>query len=272
MIRFYYTIKGLLNIILRSDYFSKRKIETPGKGRVLRILGNGKSLNNVNLGNNDKIDYMVVNRHVLAENYKSLKPLYYVLADPHFFNHEEGISVMHKICEQTNWNMTMFVPFTRRSCFYRKIDCKNPKISIKTYNFLSFLGYERIAYALYDLQLAMPVVQNVIVAAIMLGLQMKYDAIELYGVEHNWLNNLYVGEDNLVYLRNEHFYDKKEVNPKPQKEIQHLDEYPLYLNITHYARMFQSYWEIKKYVSHKTIHTRIVNKTKNSFIDAFERE
>ena len=124
----------------------------------------------------------------------------------------------------------------------------------------------------YKHQLGMPKMQNVMVASIMLGLLMKYSVIELYGVEHNWLPNLYVGEDNLVYLKNEHFYDKDNVKPKPQKDIQHLDEYPLYLNIQHYARMFQSYWEIKKYVESNNIKTEIINMTKGSFIDAFKRK
>ena len=34
----------------------------------------------------------------------------------------------------------------------------------------------------------MPVVQNVLVASIMLGILFKYSNIELYGVEHTWTN------------------------------------------------------------------------------------
>lgn len=258
-------------MVLRADYWSKGKIGTQGVGRKLRILGNGKSLNDFSLSDNELIDYMVVNRHVLADNYIDLKPLFYVLADPHFFTHEEGIGIMQHINDKTSWDMTLFVPYSRKNNEESCNVFKNNRISVKTYNALPFLGYDSIAYTLYNYQLAMPVVQNVLVAAIMLGLQMKYDTIELYGVEHNWLNHLYVGDDNLVYLLNEHFYDRQVVKPKPQKDIQHMEEYPLYLNITHYARMFQSYWEINKYVKIEGLETKIINKTKHSFIDAFER-
>ena len=271
MLKLYFTFRDLVRIIIRADIYSKKKIGTPGKGRVLRILGNGKSLNNTSINKADNVDYMVVNRHVLADNYLDIKPRYYVLADPHFFTHEEGLEVMRRIDNSTCWDMSVFIPFRRRKSVHWNKEFKNERISLKTYNAFFFFGYEKIAYFLYEKQLAMPMVQNVLVAAIMLGIQMNYDVIELYGVEHNWLKNIYVGEDNLVYLLNEHFYDKEKVSPLPQKTIQHKEEYPLYLNISHYARMFQSYWEIKNYLKRRNLNSRIINKTKDSYIDAFER-
>jgi hypothetical protein len=271
MLKLYFSIKDLLRILLRANYQSRKNIGTPGCNRKLRILGNGKSLNDESLVDNSAVDYMVVNRHVLADNYQTIKPRYYVFADPFFFNNPKGVDILRQINELTSWPMTVMIPYSRGIKKEYSQFFSNSNIILKTYNMFSFQGYTSIAYWCYDHQLAMPVAQNVIVGAIMMGISMKYHTIELYGVEHDWLRHLYVGDDNLVYLENDHFYDKEKVKPLPQKEIQHLDEYPLYMNIGHYARMFQSYWEIKKYINDRKIATRIINMTKHSFIDAFER-
>ena len=271
MLKLFFTIEDLLRIILHANYQSRKIIGTPGCNRKLRILGNGKSLNDESLADNTNVDYMVVNRHVLADNYQTIKPRYYVFADPFFFNNPKGVDILRQINEFTSWPMTVMIPYSRGIKKEYSQLFSNSNIILKTYNIFPFQGYTSIAYWCYDHQLAMPVAQNVIVGAIMMGISMKYHTIELYGVEHDWLRHLYVGDDNLVYLENDHFYDKEKVKPLPQKEIQHLDEYPLYMNIGHYARMFQSYWEIKKYINDRKIATRIINMTKHSFIDAFER-
>ncbi len=270
MIKLLLTLISLLRIIKNSSWKNRKIIPIADNDIKLRVLGNGKSLIETSLSNDCTVEYMVVNRHVLADNYVEIKPKYYVLADPYFFDHPEGKKILQKINEKTTWQMTLFIPYNRKIDFTKWFD--NSLITVIPYNNSPFNGYKYIAYQLYNKKLAMPVVQNVLVACIMLGIYMKFSRIELYGVEHNWLKNLYVGDDNLVYLLNEHFYDKEKVLPRPQKDIQNLDEYPLYRNISDYARMFQSYWEISKYIKETGITTKIINCTKGSFIDAFERE
>lgn len=269
MLQLLLTIKSYLRILRFSSWKCRKLIPLADNDTTLKILGNGKSLVEIDLSTKDKVEYMVVNRHVLADNYVEIKPQYYVLADPFFFTHPDGKNILKEIDEKTSWDMTLFVPYNRKAQYAGWF--RNTKISVKSYNATSFNGFTRIAYKLYDKKLAMPAVQNVLVACIMLGIYMKFRRVELYGVEHNWLKNLYVGDDNLVYLLNEHFYDKEKVLPRPQKEIQNLDEYPLYLNILHYSKMFQSYWEISQYVKETGITTKIINCTKGSYIDAFER-
>ena len=88
------TIVGFLKILKQGNYLSIRQFKPVSSNKTLRILGNGKSLNDVELTNNDNVDYLVVNRHVLGDNYSSIKPSFYVLADPHFFNHPEGINII----------------------------------------------------------------------------------------------------------------------------------------------------------------------------------
>lgn len=267
-----YTIFDICKIIRAGNLFSLKNFKTNKTNKTLYILGNGKSLNNSNLKENEHVDFLVVNRHVLSENYKEIKPRYYVLADPHFFQHSEGLSILKRINDETLWEMTIYLPYnknTRYTLVSKYINNRN--ISIVYYNLNSFRGFRCILHFLYTKQLSMPIVQNVLVASIMIGILLKYKTIELFGVEHTWTRYLYVDENNVVYLDNPHFFDKEKEKAKPLKEIQHTDEYPFYLILENYSRMFKSYWEINEWIKCKKMDVKIINKTPGSFIDAFEK-
>lgn len=266
-----YTILGIFRIIKQGNYFSQKQFFSVPSNKVLRILGNGKSLNEVSLTESDAINYMVVNRHVLGDNYTTIRPMYYVLADPHFFEHPEGLGIIKAINEKTTWAMTLCVVYTKDAKHAIKQIVDNSNIKTVFYNASTFNGYNSLKYYLYDLQLAMPLVQNVLVASIMIGVLMDYKRIELYGVEHSWTKYIFVDDNNVVYLENPHFFDKNKVSAQPIKDIQHTDEYPIYLILEQYSRMFKSYWEIKDYIKATRKSSYICNKTKGSFIDAFEK-
>lgn len=269
MLKLLYTIFDLLRIFF---YAKKKKERLPISKTELRILGNGKSLNEQCFDESSNFDYFVVNRHVLCDNYSIIKPHYYALADPFFLNNPDGLDVISQIINKTSWEMYLFLPhYGSIKKTKRWIETSNCNIKVISYNPYDFRGYEKIAYFLYNHQLAMPKVQNVLVAAIMLGIYMGYAKIELYGVEHSWTKYLSVGDDNLVYLYNPHSYDKEMVKPRPFREIQHVKFYPMWLVLQNYMYMFKSYSIISDYIRKKHISTNIVNKTPHSFIDAFER-
>lgn len=266
-----YTLFSILRIIKNCHIPTCFNLRNSGSNRILRILGNGKSLNENTFQVNPQIDYMVVNRHVLSDTYGSIKPLFYVIADPFFFTHKKGLSVLKQINNKTSWRMYLCVPFSHENRILLKEMIQNTNIQIKFYNTCSFVGINRVAYYLYKHQLSMPVLQNVLVACIMLGIYMQYLQIELYGVEHTWTKYLSVHDDNLVYLENPHFFDKEPVDSKPLKDIQLTNEYPFFLILENYSRMFRSYWEIKNFLKQTNSKVQIINKTRGSFIDAFKR-
>lgn len=234
-------------------------------GRSLRILGNGSSLlEALDILESDSADYMVLNRHVLSNSFISLRPKYYVIADPHFFLHEEGKSILEKIIQDTTWEMTLFLPYAISKKFF----CQNKKINIVKFNEIQYSGFDAIKLFVFRNNLGMPLVQNVLVACIYIAICLNFKKIELYGVEHSWTKNLFVNDLNQVCLINPHFYDKEKSSPSRWFDIQH-QEARLCDVLRMYAAMFESYYELSTFAKKEGV--LVINRTRDSFIDAFDR-
>lgn len=269
------------NIYETLVYFTTKRLTSPneivrlssslGEKRTLRILGNGKSLSDKidAWSDRDENEYMVVNRHVLSDSYTLIKPRFYTLADSHFYLHEEGLSVLAQINTLTQWEMFLFVPYEPAARKAMAEIVLNPLIHICFYNSGTYKGFSCVRKWLYDKNLSMPVSQNVLVASLYISLYLGYSNIELYGVEHSWTRCLFVNENNEVCLENPHFFDKESAPPKTWKEIQHEDAH-IHNVLRMYAQMFDSYWEIKQIAQRRN--AIIINKTKDSFIDAFPKK
>lgn len=269
ILRIIFTVFSLLRVLKNSHIPTKFILKNKGNNRCLRICGNGLSLKKNKFEQETDIDYMVVNKCVLSEEYCKLKPRYYVLADPYFFTEEAGFDILKAINTQTSWDLCLCIPYSKRIKNIVTKYITNERIQLCHYNTCKFKGLNKITYYMYEHQLAMPIVQNVMVACIMLGIYMKFNLIELYGVDHTWTKYLSVHDDNLVYLEDPHFYDKEKV--KEKVFIIYNKPCPFYLALQLYARMFQSYWEIKNYIQKKNLPVKVINKTEGSFIDAFDR-
>lgn len=262
-----HSLEGSLRILLFSNFNFRKEISIIKKQSLkIRILGNGNSLVKGDFIDR-QYDYMVVNRYYLSESYYEVKPLYYVIADPYFFTTEEGIAQIEKIISVTKWEMFLLLPYSKgKNIFLKKWE--NNYVKIIFYNTSNFKGFNGLKTFFFNKMLAMPPVQNVLVASIMLSIWLKYDTIELYGVEHSWLESLSVDKNNNIVLENKHFYDKKEVKREEFKKW-NGDKYKLHEVLYDFGRMFESYWEIRDYIRDKNI--EIINKSPNSFIDAFKK-
>lgn len=261
-----YFLHRLTNLSLKDNINS---LPNPEK-KMLRILGNGDSLKQMINQLDDSCDYMVSNAHVLHPSYKELKPRYYVLADPAFFHPRanfNGLDIMKKILNDTTWSMTLFVPeeHTRNVTWLQSTE----HVNIMRVNEAIYIGPEEHRQYCYDHNLAMPEVNNVLALAIYLGIYMRYQTIELYGVEHSWTRDIYVNADNHTCMRDSHFYDKKEVD---ENVIIDGDGRPMKFHevLRLYASYFPAYWELREIADRKCVH--ILNRSLNSFIDAFEKK
>lgn len=244
------------------------KMPRPHKS-LLKILGNGDSLKSVIDLMSADCDYMVMNSSILHSSYFKIKPLFYVLADPAFFiptKNYDGTNIVKTILSETNWKMTLFVPWEHA----RKVNIKSTQwVNIQYVNQSLYKGPEQYRTYLYEHNLAMPNVNNVLASAIYLSIYLGYSKVELFGVEHSWTRNLYVNKNNNTCIKDSHFYDDKEIeehiitdnNGKPMKfhEVLKL-----------YADYFPAYWELRTLADKHGCH--IFNCTPNSFIDAFERK
>ncbi|WP_454989867.1 hypothetical protein [Capnocytophaga sputigena] len=267
---FFQTFEYLLKIILFSNFKSKRQLLNISKRKQntkIRILGNGNSLKQG--GFIDRAyDYMVLNNYFLSESYYEVKPLYYLVADPYYFLLEEGIDKIKKVISITNWEMYLFIPYNKgKNSFFKKMETNYVKICL--YNSSPFEGFTSIKQFFFDKMLAMPIVQNVLVGGIMVSIWLNYKIIELYGVEHSWLSLISVDKDNNVLIQDKHFYEKEEEVKKTIFKV-YQDTSKLHEALYAFARMFESYWEINDYIKGKDIN--IINKSPNSFIDAFKKD
>ena len=107
----------------------------------------------------------------------------------------------------------------------------------------------------------MPRPQNISNAAIFCAINSGYKKIYLYGVEHSWLKSFDVDPVNhKIYANDSHYYK---------------NEYIRYYKRGEYCRVlrnqyltFKSHFMLRDYADSENI--KIVNKTKNSFIEAYE--
>lgn len=236
--------------------------------KSLRILGNGDSLKSVVDSMTQDCDYMVMNSHVLHPSYFELKPRYYVLADPAFFHSRksyDGTEILKRILDKTTWLLTLFVPWEHA----HDVNLQSSKwVAIQYVNQSAYHGPEQNREYVYEHNLAMPEVNNVLASAIYTGIFMGYKYIELYGVEHSWTRDLYVNKNNHCCIKDSHFFDADEVEPhvivdgkgQPMKFHEVLRMY---------ADYFPAYWELRELADKHGC--KIINYAPNSFIDAFER-
>lgn len=260
------TFKWIVKAIFYSDL--KNHICRSDNRNLLTILANGPSLKE----ELDKLDYTVgdfsvVNRFYESPYYVIIKPRYYVLADPEFFKHEDEIK---KLTECVDWEMTLIVSYTgwKKLAFLRNLP--NKHITVLPYHSNPYKGFMWLKYFLYKRGLSMPTAQNVLVPSIFNGINMGYKEIRLYGADHSWTKTLCVDKENQVCAVDVHFYeDEKEVKLLPYLKCPG-EYYKLHELLRDFAKMFESYHQIRWYADKAGC--RILNCTKDSFIDAFERE
>lgn len=259
------SLKWIVKVFLCSDL--RNHICHLNNNTLLTILANGPSLKEdlVNL-DISRGDFCVVNRFYESPYYFKVKPKYYVLADPAFFDKEEEIK---KLIDSVDWEMMLFVTYSgwKNLKFLRNIP--NNKIKVIPYHTNPYNGFMWLKLFLYRKGLSMPPAQNVLVPSIFNGINMGYKEIRLYGVDHSWTKSLCVDKNNQVCAIDLHFYeDDNDIKLLPYLKC-NGEYYRLHALLRDFAQMFDSYHQIRWYAD--KVGCKIINCTKDSFIDAFER-
>lgn len=267
------TLVSVLSVFLFSSFSNKRKLKfIPVKGvEKCLILTNGVSLKRVlDSGEVDfsECDIFTVNLFYETNYFFDLRPTNHVITDNAFWdktNDSRLLGIQKRFKEQllkVTWDLNLFVPFHGANPI-KQILQENKNIKIVSYNMTPVSGIKKIAHILYLLNLGMPKASNVLNATIFLALNSGYKSIHIYGADHSWIQDLFVDEDNDVCCFENHFYDNTR---KPYK----LPKESLADGLRSIVEAFDSYKLLKDYS--KSINSKILNKTKGSFIDVFDKE
>lgn len=242
------------------------------------VLGNGPSLNEVLTNHKlrrelESGDVIVTNRFAVSNEFYSLKPRYYILLDPLFFDevniqNDQSIQEMYDAFNRVEWPMILFLPNgAKLNVVYSFLH--NCSIEIRLFNGTTIIGPEKFQNFLFRKGLGLPNSRNIILPAILIMINAGYRNIYLYGAEFSWTKNLDVNpKNNRVFINNQHFYKTDDV----------MYEDPAYTYDKGYYRwtlesiadMLRGTESLAKYA--ESMGANVVNRTKASFIDAFPYE
>lgn len=259
------TAKGMAKICLKSRHTT---IESERRGGRLIVMGNGPSLNDTISHHLDTLienDTMAVNFAALSDAFFKIKPKWYVLADPLFFSNSESANMqrLRESLKCVTWPMTLLVPHGSDTSHLTD----NGNILIMTFNCNGIEGFSFFRNFAYRRRLGMPRPRNVLIPAIMCGLWLGYDTIDIVGADHSWMQSIGVDDQNRIISVQPHFYqDDKSEQTRVNTEYA---DYHLHQIVHSFYVAFKSYHDIAAYANH--IGSKIYNCTPVSFIDAFPR-
>lgn len=266
------SILSLIKILLQSKWnvtFPKLAGE-----KELVILGNGPSLNTTLAESMPFLQshrLLAVNFAACAEQFASLRPQFYVLADPLFFtatNQPNIKKLWYVLNNEVDWNLTLLVPHRfKRQIAANSLVAENGRLRLVYYNTTPIEGFEWLENLAFKSGLGMPRPRNVLIPSIMLGMSLGFSTIYIAGADHSWTRTLSVDDDNRVVSVQPHFY-KDDENEEKRVRTEYMN-YPLHQIMYSFYVAFRSYFVIARYARHCGI--RILNITPGSFIDAFER-
>ena len=243
------------------------------------VLGNGPSLNDTIRLHRDVLEKAVlfaVNNFPATKEFIEFKPANYIVLDPGYFLNKQRIDIIEifrVLKEDITWPMNFFVPY-----MYRKdidiVELKNKKgyVKICFYNYTIMKGPAAWIYPLFKRNLAMPQFYNVMGAGIYVALNCGYKNVWVVGADHSWFDNLQVGDDNIVYRKDVHFYDNEPEQVKLSPMIEPISNTKVSMEGLFWAlsTVFKSYGILFQYASY--LKSTIINASEFSYLDTFTRK
>jgi hypothetical protein len=153
-------------------------------------------------------------------------------------------------------------------------------VAVKFYRMSPVAGFPSFQYAMFKLQLGMPKAQNVLVAAVALGLWMRYRNVALLGADHSWHQTIALDVNNVVCVRQLHSYGEPPTDTpflKPSGVSSNLTQRPLKRDdIFRMSELFAAWATVhRSYEQLGVLATRLGSAVYNcsdvSFIDEFPR-
>ena len=242
------------------------------------ILGNGPSLAEdlprlIARGEHTAKDVMAVNYFALDERFTTVRPAYYVLSDPMFFRDSEcrdRVAALYRTLDsKVTWPMTLYVQFYNPEKFDYRAALPNPRIRIVRFHTQVYRGFGSVGFWLFRHGLGSANFGTVVQVGEYVALLLGYRQIELYGVDHTLLDGLCVDDANRLCRADRHYYDAGPRAPQPiYMKVPHVP-YTMSVYLAEVAELFRGHEVLRDYAA--SLGARIVNRTRGSMIDAYER-
>ncbi len=273
------TCLSVVKILVWTRWPQKRKIFRPDNS-PLYLLGNGPSLNQAYEKNKLLLctsHTLCVNNFVLTNLYTEIKPCICVIAAPEYWiedvNENYRVNrerVFDAIIGKTNWPMVFCIPYhAKKHKIIKSLFKKNQYVSFYFYNSTPIEGFKWFTFLMFRLGLGMPRPHNVLIPSIMIAIAAGYKRMHLLGADHSWMKEIFVSDDNKVYLSQKHFYDETETKPDTMK-MRGKHDRKLFEVLHKFYLTFRNYFIIEDYATKRKV--KIYNSTPGSIIDAFEKK
>lgn len=258
------------------NYVGRAGTLAPRRG-TMAILGNGPSLAEelpVLLCEPGDRDFMAVNYFALDERFALLKPSCYVLSDPMFFRDSplrDRVAELYRVMnERVAWPMTLYVQYYNPERFDYRAALPNPLIRIVPFHTTLFRGFRSLEFRLFRRGLGSANFGTVVQVGEYIALLLGYRRVELYGVDHTLLEGLCVDGRNRLCRADRHYYDDGTAR-EPQPVFQKVPPVPYTMAsyLAEVAELFRGHEVLRDYAA--WLGARIVNCTRGSMIDAYER-
>ena len=280
-----FQIANYINYYLPTLRFNAREIRFPllsDKSEPIHVIANGPTFNDTCKYINE-IPGKTMMCNFALNNFTLFVPDYYVLADPKLMcidpdyrgeyyncikesNREVDLKMMSELREKLLMVDKEMVIICPSSLNLEHVIC-NPKISWKYVNTSTYIPIAvKGALKRWKNNKVAPRIAGVPVLEIFSALHLGYKTIYLHGCEASdfFGNANKVNQDNnMLSFVARHFYDNEK-----DSEIFWKDE-----NMLNFLRaeeiLFTSLYELQDYSKH--LNARIINMSKNSWVDCFER-
>lgn len=247
---------------------------------TMAILGNGPALADelprlLEETRGGDRDFLAVNFFAEDARFAELRPAYYVLSDPMFFRdtaQRERVAALYRtLNERVTWPMNLYVQYYNPERFDYRAALPNPNIRIVPFHTLMYRGFRRLEFRLFRRGLGSANFGTVVQVGEYIALLLGYKRIELYGVDHTLLEGLCVDDANRLCRADRHYYDG-EAPTAPLPIFQKVPHRPYTMSVylAEVAELFRGHEVLRDYAA--TLGARIVNCTRGSMIDAYERE
>lgn len=263
------------------NYIKKAGRNSKKHADSLAVLGNGPSLAKVleTWERNEDItdsDVAVVNFFCDDERFEKIRPEYYVLSDPMFFDtqcplFEKGSAVFDVLNKKVTWEMYLYVPYhSLKLIDYQKF-LHNENIIVIPFHRRLYEGFERFRFSFYKRGLGSGEYGTVVLNAEFIALNLQYKTMYMYGIDHTFFDGIEVSEKNELCTVSSHFYEAQ-IERKPV--MHHFAHELRNMTMTEFLlskyMIFKGHEDLQRFAD--CIGSRIYNCTEGSLVDAYPRK